>query len=59
MNKNKIVGTGLFATFGIMALSIIFADSIDSSLYDSLELLAGIGLWVFGLWAGIILIKQK
>ena len=58
MKHRKLVGWGLVSVFVAMILIIIFQTSLTIETYDNLELLVGIGLWVFGVWASIILLKK-
>lgn len=59
MTQNKVVATGLIATLTIAILTAVFEASIELSTEDSLYMLAGLGMFVFGIWASVLLLKKK
>ena len=58
MKHRKLVGWGLVSVFVAMILTIIFETSMTIETFDNIGLLIGIGLWVFDVWASIILLKK-
>lgn len=58
MDKNKIVANGLFITIGLAVFIGIFEEAIDYEMVNSFYTLAGLGMFVFGIWAGVILYKK-
>ena len=59
MKHAKIVAWGLTATFITMALTMVFMEVLAPELSDALFLLVGCGMWIFGIWAIVILFKNK
>lgn len=56
INMNKIVASGLIISAIIGVVGAVFA--YDVNLSNALYTLAGLGLYIFGVWAAVILIKK-
>ena len=54
----KTVAIGLFCSLGVAFLTGIFATSLDYETTQNLYMLSGLGLIVFGIWAGVLLLKK-
>jgi len=54
MNNAKIIGWGLIVPWVIAALT-----EMGMFNYDGGYMVAGLGMLVFGLWGGIVLINYK
>lgn len=54
MNTNKLVAWGLVVSLGVALLSEVNVLDTESGI-----MLAGIGLWVFGVWAAVKLFNLK
>lgn len=45
--KNKIISTGLFATIGGLLFITIFESSISTEAMNVLNIIDGLGIWIF------------
>lgn len=55
MKNAKLVAYGLIASLGLAVLVSIFEPFNGDDLYQ----LSGLGFFVFGIWASIILLKNS
>ena len=55
--KDNIIANIIFIAVGIAILTGIFEDSLMVNTVDNLYTLSGLSLGIFGVWAGIRLIK--
>lgn len=58
MKTNKIVAGGIISSLAVATLTGVFSASIDTATVDNLFVLAGLGFFVFGIWASVILLKK-
>jgi len=56
---NKLVAWGVLASLGVAFLAVFFEASVAYETYDNLIGLAGLGMWVFGIWAAVLLLRIK
>lgn len=56
---NKIIAYGLFASIGLALLTGFFESSMSEFNVEALITLAGLGMIVSGIWAGVRLLKDS
>jgi len=55
--KNKTIATGWLVSLGIVLITVLFEDAMGYYLADGFYSLGGIGVYVFGIWGSIKLLK--
>ena len=56
--KNKTLGIGMLVTFGFLTIVAMIESSISIETASSLYAIGGLGLFFFGIWVAIKLIKS-
>jgi len=54
----KLPAVGMLVSLFLIVLTIIFDASISVELSSSMMTLGGLGIWVFGIWSSILLLKD-
>lgn len=57
MKKN--IGIGTLVSIAAAMIVAIFETSLHPTTAENLYMLAGLGIIVFGVWASVLLIKDK
>jgi|3_EtaG_2_1085321.scaffolds.fasta_scaffold04660_3 hypothetical protein len=57
--KNKTLGTILLSVLGLGIVIVLFETSMSVETSDTLYMIFGLGMYIFGIWAGVRLYNQK
>ena len=56
---NKFVGWGLVVSAGLGIAAFVLEVDEPTALTEALYTFAGLGLYVFGIWAAVLLVKKQ
>ena len=51
--KNKTLSNLIFASVGLAIITAVFETSLSIGIQDGLYSISGLGMGIFGIWAGI------
>jgi hypothetical protein len=54
----KVVAIGLFCSIGMAFFAGFFSQFLLPNFVQAVTMLAGLGIMVFGIWAGVLLLKK-
>ena len=57
--KNKTLGTILLSVLGLGIVIVLFETSMSVETSYTLYMIFGLGMYIFGIWAGVRLYNQK
>ncbi len=55
---NKIIAIGILVSLGIAVIVAVVVEPNDAVMADSLYGLAGLGMFLFGIWGSVLLLKK-
>ena len=59
MQSNQVAAYGILGSLCLAVLAAILTDSVGEAGADAMYSIAGLGMFIFGIWAAVKLLPKK